>query len=670
MTSEVGHECAARRPAELDALSSETEATRCPRDETLDDDLSPSSGSDTARTTSGLASSTSRLSLTGNSLLSVADRLKEKLCRALEGEEAGNRGSGFGDSADLASRENPQDCATQQQLLPASRSQYHSIQQLSRPSTKLAKTTVSSRHLFSADDRRPAAAYQLDNSSELYRHASHSSSLVPGSADVPAGRYFTETGTNNEMHGQTTECERRQDDDGTARSDSDHGDESSDACTDESPTDTDHRDAEVHGLQKSMSAVAEASSKAWLLEPCQNGGGSTAVEDELEAKRARVEHIVRSMRTPPSDGQQSAMAVVCPTTHHQQQLIDGRRQRRKQFAPLQHQHEGRRPPHLKRSYVDDDDDDDSDRDVDDTWRGQLDNSERNVLRLGLQRVHDRLADMQKKYMNCLNESVEDDVIVDVGNDVRADEPVKRQRDDADDAVIGADFNRNEILRGAGDNDTGSNDGPAASGSLEALASMLKAEISDSVGNMVDEIVRSFVAQRLKVAGGGGGEWRHGEPGDGRLTPTQRSTMSTTSSPDTAAPPHTDGDTVPPPLTPICASSAVDLRFPVPPPAAAGIPAGSMETMERAAAAAAKLVADRYSLQSAAAMAAYLDNAFLLHGKTAFEMPPSHASASSSSSTSAAHRLLNPTPYYPAQHAAFQSHVLKVSILLLAAVCAT
>ena len=96
----------------------------------------------------------------------------------------------------------------------------------------------------------------------------------------------------------------------------------------------------------------------------------------------------------------------------------------------------------------------------------------------------------------------------------------------------------------------------------------------------------------------------------------------------------------------------------------------METMERAAAAAAKLVADRYSLQSAAAMAVYLDNAFLLHGKTAFEMPPSHAASSSVSPASAAHRLLNPTPCYPAQHAALQPHLIKVSILQLQLIITT
>ena len=276
--------------------------------------------------------------------------------------------------------------------------------------------------------------------------------------------------------------------------------------------------------------------------------------------------------------------------------------------------------------------------------------------------------MQKKYVNYLDESSEDDVIVDVDNDVRTDEPIKRLRDNADDPVIGADFNRNEILRGADSiNDNGSNDG-SGSGSLEALARMLKAEISDSVGTMVDEIVHSFVSRRLKVAGGGsGGTWRHDDPVDGRLTPTQRSTTSTTSSPDThlTTASRTDTDTVPPPLTPIGTSTAVDLRFPVlppAPPATAVIPAGSMGAMERAAAAAAKLVVDRYSLQSAAAMAAYLDNAFLLHGKTAFEMPPpSHAASSSTSPASATRRLFTPTPFYPAQNTVLQPHVIKVNI---------
>jgi len=636
MTTEVGAECAVRCPAELGALSPEAEATQRPQEETRDDS---SSGSGTDNITSGLASSTARSDLTEKSQLIVMDRLKEKICRVTEGEEGGDIKPRSGDSEDLASRENLQDCETdQQRLFPVSRSQYHSIQQLSRPSTNLARTSTSSRHLFGAE-RRPA--YRLENSSQLYLHASHSSGQVPGSAAIPAGRYFTETGMsrddkNSEATGLATECDRTQDDDG-----SDNGEEVS-VSTDDSPTDIDHHGTDVH--------------RQTSLESSQNGGGNTTVEDELEAKRARVEHIVRSMRTPPSDGGQASLMTTAYQQQRQQQLIDGRRQRRKQFAPLQHQHDAQSVPHPKRSYHDDEDDD-SDRDAEDPWGTQLDNSERDVLRLGLQRVHDRLAAMQKKYMNYLNENGEGDVVV----DVRTDEPMKSQRDDADDAVIGADFNRNEILRGTSD-DNGPTVGPA-SGSLEALARMLKAEISDSVSNMVDDIVRSFVAQRLKVAGaGGGGQWKCVEPADGRLTPTQRSTTSTTSSPDThlTAPPPTDSETIPPPLTPIGAPTPVDLRFPVPPPAAAVIPAGSMESMERAAAAAAKLVADRYSLQSAAAMAAYLDNAFLLHGKTAFEMPPSHAAATSMSPASSAHRLLSPTPYYPTQHSALHSHLIKVS----------
>jgi len=571
MTSEVGHDCTVRRPAELSELSPETEVVSCPQEESRSDSSSGSAGADTAaRTTSGLASSSFRLDPTGNTM---ADRLKER-CRGTDGEKGGDNWSRSVDNDDLASRENLRDCASQhqQQLLPVGRSQYHSIQQLSRPSTNAA----SGHHVFAGDHR---SGYQLDSNPELYHH----SSSQPSGGSVPEGRYFTKAGRSRdgatvETQGRAAEGEGRQEGDGTARSDSDNADEGS-ACTDQSSSDPDHRGVEERDRKSTSTATAgvELTGKTWSssLESCQNGGSSTAVEDELEAKRARVEHIVRSMRTPPGDGdggtQPSSLNTSCPTVHphHQQQLIDGRRQRRKQFAPLQHQHDDERlAPQFKRSYDEDDDEEDSDRDLDDTWSSHLDNSERDVLRLGLQRVHDRLADMQKKYMNYLDDSSEDDGVVDVDSDARTDD--KRQRHDgtADDAVIGADFNRNEILRAAGN----SVDGGAKEGSsLEALASMLKAEISDSVGNMVDEIVRSFVAQRLKVAGGGGGgvgAWRHGEPDDGRLTPTHRSTMSSASSPDTHGPPGTDGETAPPPpLTPICVSTAVDLRFPVPPPAA-------------------------------------------------------------------------------------------------------
>jgi len=601
MTSEVDHECALSRPNELGALSPETDGTQeeCRRN------ASPGECAD--------ISSTARLGVAGSSLLTVAGRLKENLCWEMEDGAGGDTTSGC--DGDVTSRES---CATQrqQQIVAVTRSQYHSIQQLSRPSINHAQTATTS-------DR-------LTYSSEMYCQA-------PQSAP---GRYFAKTARLGDEKNSEPECERRWDGDGTAESDGTGVDEGP-ACTesvDERASDADRRGTNGHGQKTTSAAV----SRAWSAE---DSIGSTAVE----AKRARVEHIVRNMQTPPS----------CHQTTHQQNLIDGRRQRRKQFAPLQHQHDGP----AKRSYVADDDD--SDHDVDDTWDSHhLDNSEREALQLGLQRVQDRLADMHKTYMNYLDENSEDDVIVDVGSDVRSEHPIKRLHDDADDAVIGADFNRNEILQRDNDDDAGSR----GADSLEALAKMLKAEISDSVGNMVDEIVQSFVARRMKLAQGEGGEWRHGEPNDGRLTPTQRSTMSTTPSPDPhlTARSHTDA-TAPPPLTPIGTSTAaVDLRFP---PVLSAMPlpaAGGLGAMERAAAAAAKLVVGRYSMQSAAAMAAYIDSAFLLHGKTAFEMPPSQSAVSSTSvspaaAAAAARRLFTPTPFYPAQHAALQRHIVKVKI---------
>jgi len=643
MSSEVGREHAARRPPELGTLSAETHATlqHEERQGTADDcSLSTGADTDAGKTcTSGLAS------------LGVAENGP---CGDVDGQEDRTMEMSKSRCEDLASDEKSDEKSLtrrQQQLFSTTRSQYHSIQQLSRPSNTLApQTTASGRALFGTE-----RTYQLDNSGELYCQATGNSS------DVAAGRYFTETtgqsrsDANDVTVSPARKCERRRD-----PSDSEDGDEGS-ACTefgvddDERPADSERCGADGHG-QETTSTVT---TKAWSSD-CQNGSGNTATDGELEAKRARVEHIVRSMQTPPSDGGQQLSAITAchETTHQQQHSIDGRRQRRKQFAPLQHQHDGRRPPHLRRSYVVDDLD--SDREADDSWGSQLDSSERDALRAGLQRVHDRLADIHSKYANYLDESSEDDVVVDVDNDVRTD---KCPRDDADDALIGADFNRNEIWRAATDNgDAAGADGGSGSGSLESLARMIKAEISDSVGNMVDEIVRSFVARRLKLADGGGDD-----PAGGPLTPTQPSTLSTASSPDIhlAVPSRTDtvsSGALPPPLAPVGAScTAVDLRFPVlqPSPAAAA----SIPVMERTAAAA-KLVAERYSLQSAAAMAAYLDNAFLLHGKTAFEMPPSHSATSSTSPASATHRLFTPTPYYPAQRSALQPHLIKVNMLLV------
>lgn len=620
MTSEVGDDGAVRQ-RRVGPLSEETDATQRQPDDSLDDLSSAAAGTDTASTVSGLTPSDAA-GVTGN-------RPTKKFCRAMENEEPEEKRSrSVGDDDDLASREIlPRDCTTarQQQSLPVGRSQYHSIQQLSRPSNV-------NHHLFDA--------FQLDDAAELYRHRG---SQAMGSAGVPAGPYTTEMGRpNSESQRRAMDYETRQDDVGAARVNIEDDEEKIELVFTTEP----ERRAVSEQLgyvtktlsQKLTSTTAENPGRVR-----QNGVGSAAVE-ELKAKRARVEHIVRSMRTPPGDVEQSSSTIV--VAHQQrQQLLDGRRQRRKQFAPLQHQHEGYRTPRLERS-----DDDDSDRD--DSWTSQTDVSESKSLHVGLQRVQDRLVDMQRKYMRYLDDSSKCDVIGDVR---AADEPAtKRDDDDADDSVIASDFNRNEILCD-GDHTAPVGDG-RGSGSFEALASMLKAEINGSVSSMVDDIVNSFIARRRKVAGGGGGEWRMHS--DGRTSPIQRSTtppidtshLSTLHQTDTDA--ASSAGIVPPPLTPIRTSTAVDLRFPVPPPT---IPAGNVQAMQQAAAAAAKLVVDRYS-----AMAAYLDNAYLLHGKTAFEMPPSHAS--SVSPASAAHRLFTPTPYYPAQHAvSFQSHVLKVIV---------
>jgi len=629
MASEVGDEFAAGQPAG-GALSPETDIAELGLlDKTGNDDDS-SSGENSDATGSPPSSSGRSDVAARNNLPTVANRIKNLRRASVDGEEVGDEGDD-----DLARHENStRDFATAatQQLLPVSRSQYHSIQQLSRPSNTVSSAGPGLRILNAA--RRPV--FTLDNNNaELCRR---SGSQAPPSRS--AEQYIGEAVDEDVAA-----------DDGRAGSDDDEGS----ACTDD-----DHH--VTYGVQRhSQASTSVATTETGNGWPPQSGSGNATVEHQLEAKRARVEHIVRSIRTPPGDSGPQPSASIPSQVTQQQNSSEARRQRRKQFAPLQHQNDERRQSlMMKRPHVDDDDEYGSDRDADEQWSQQQHPSE-NSLRLGLQRVQDRLADMHQKYMKYLHDdSSDDDGIVDVGNDVSTDKPIKRLRDEAVDAVIGADFNRNEILRAAGEM-SASNEGRGGSGSLEALTRMLKAEISDSVGSMVDEIFRSFVVRRL---GGDGGARRRGDPaeGDAAAGLTQRSTMSTASSPDAASSPS-GNDTaaacsvVPPPLTPIAASTAaVDLRLPV--PAAPVLPVGNVEVMERAAAAAAKLVIDRYSV---AAMATYLDNAFLLHGKTAFEMPPS--SSASTPAASVTSRLFTPTPFYPAaQHPQLQSHIIKVVLV--------
>ena len=359
MSSEVvGDET---RPG-LGALSPETDATRR---ETWDDS---SSGMDAeaVETTSGLAQ-------TGNGSL-----LKEKLtfgeledARSSSGDDDDDD-----DDADLAWRESsPRDVVTQQSLPVAAtrRSQYHSIQQLSRPSPS------DHRRLFDADRCRAAALGR-----EFHRYPAGG---VPTAGRVYAAEMDRSRDDGETQSPATMDCERTR----------------GDSVDDEGLAFAECVVAGVDGRRADPDAYGHG--RAETARASEPHASSTAAGDELQAKRARVEHIVTSMRTPPGDVvRESACTSASAAGEHQQgqhgsqQAVDGRRQRRKQFAPLpRDQRDAYRP--AKRAYFEDADTVEEDRDVvdddgdDESWMGRD-----SVMRLGLQRVQDRLVDMHRKYI--------------------------------------------------------------------------------------------------------------------------------------------------------------------------------------------------------------------------------------------------------------------------------
>lgn len=326
-----------------------------------------------------------------------------------------------------------------------------------------------------------------------------------------------------------------------------------------------------------------------------------------------------------------------------------------------------------------------------------------AVREGVRRVEQRLADMRQKFL-CL--AADDEVVV----DVEGDDIITTERG------VASDVNRNEIhgssvrnwFRSAAEmvNDIGSADDSATkkpespvigaatvknacnNGHLEKLAAVLKAEISDSVGSLVDDIVRTFVERyfsrhRLdrKLAGGQRREEEYVSNSDGfsardnrPLEKERDRQRSSSRSPDTLSDDVTSGYVDGPTaddedrfakiidaepelksahhlatgltsLPPLPTSGVGVLPFPF------TVPVADDESVRQSAA---RLAAYRQALA-----AAYLDSAFMQPNKTAFEVPRSaghhqQVALPPTAVTTLPHRLFAPHPYYPANGTRFQN----------------
>jgi len=524
-------------------------------------------------------------------------------------------------------------------------------------------------------------------------------------------------------------------------------------------------------------SIQAGSSFSLLVAP-----GASECSGAAEAKRARVENIINSMQSitnpsPPetaavdiytsgpstplgdssrhidvvdgsadivSDGPEaicSASAVPCSGTalETSDSLGQRRSNRRKQYVP-QHQHMNSHTEHF-RSFIErlgehGHSDNNKTRQMDDSGRTDEDDNEQDghiseeeakeiqtaAVREGLRRVEQRLASMRQTFLGLARD---DNVIIDIEsndaaevcsdnvtsdfnrNEIRrlvAGSWFRSSGDRKWDELITSDENKSrkkqerfeggiddKVVRSSTNNNNNNNNNNTNNNQLEKLAAMLKAEISESVGSLVDDIVRTFIeryfdrrAANRKSAVNQEQECDHLRSGskmrrtrdDGysvsRYDAIQR--QGTPRSPgtfsDDVSSGYVDeqtaededrstklidaqsesrskspGGTVENNRTslPSVPKSDGGLPFPFP------VSVGDEETMRESAA---RLVAYRQALA-----AAYLDSAFTQPNKTAFEVPRSngHHQQVTLPPTTPSHRLFAPHPYYPTTGSRFDAH---------------
>ena len=255
--------------------------------------------------------------------------------------------------------------------------------------------------------------------------------------------------------------------------------------------DTADSDSLYSGTPNEMSSVEETSDQepaladatsysskvmGWNDDTAKHDDGQTgdSTGDSAEAKRARVENIISSMRpgSPP-----------CKMTDGNHPPSPGRRPKRKQYTPQQHDANGDEPCSKQRR------------------------QEKSLLQQQLRFMQEQLTKMQTKYA----ELFDDETV-----DLFADKPFDGSGPEKDDSKFD-DQNKIGVLSAAIEQMTDATDFVRRASRLEetstkpqtlairagtpsdlrGFAKILKAEITRSVGTLVDSIVAKFVEEQKK-----------------------------------------------------------------------------------------------------------------------------------------------------------------------------
>lgn len=508
-----------------------------------------------------------------SSLHRVADKLKEKLSRQMESEDAAT-----GQNSDAAMSNSNQSPKTkdltplqraQKTSSSEARSQYHSILKLSSPSSKSFGVPSS----FSSQN--------YDFSTGPARFFGHPSDIYPPTVadtlDMLRGMMKGSdakkdpTGGYNSMRHPTSGkqlvdyCDY---DDRLMFNDSKYvfsnnsdDDESFQSETmPDSVSADDFSDAEMNKTSSATAAAAtysrgsrSSSVSSEIRRPLKeeeddeeedededdeearlrNNGADGSVcsdgsfEDKMEAKKARVENIISNMRpspnskTTPGSRQATATEAAAATLgvddgdHHQNgvavgvaapvgygQMTEVRRPKRKQYIPQQHE---------------------AREDEMDEPPAKLRKVEKEVIQQELQQMHEQLAEMQQKCLHLLDHEEDQqqqptaasdrpmalqDFVEGGGAGGRDD----RCRNPSKLLNAASDLNRNDLQKIETIHADGKNPTEKANkqfddhqptdsnkvASLKHLAKLLKAEITSSVGALVDSIVKNFMAKHAEL----------------------------------------------------------------------------------------------------------------------------------------------------------------------------
>jgi len=417
-----------------------------------------------------------------------------------------------------------------------SRSQYHSIQQLCSPSSKSSQNLATPATATGYEN--PQRGDQRDMYDVRKFYDPKQMALRPGGGDtldvlrgiMKVESFCRQASLREKLLEDSDAAERREFDDDKYEFYSEDEDERSFSST--SPVGSvsidDFSDPEDIIENSNGEAFADAVQDSGVRLPMgkmpeiPNEGIPARVCDEgvitgerLEAKKARVENIISHMRLSPMSKSavdttpgvhsrsmyenmmfkrgiygQVATPLTQPGSYGSSLLQpETRRPKRKQYIPQQHG-EGA-----------------LDSDQSEEPSPKIAKVEKENLQQELQHMHDQLADMQHKYLQLFDSRDQT-----AAND--AADHLKTSLAERLTAGIISDINRNEIHRisscllqsfnmpgltgGCGGQQgmiKGANEG--ASSNVDHLAKMLKLEITNSVGSLVDNIVKSFVTKHLQ-----------------------------------------------------------------------------------------------------------------------------------------------------------------------------